>query len=251
MTRTSLAAAVQPEDPEAVAARVDSRLATEASPEARYVSFRRVRHGSDLYLPAIAHLYRSNFPPKEQQPWCELLATVEDGTSVLFAAERAGQVVGFTLFALLPASESAVLLYTAATGGPGVGSQLFAYSMREVRDLGVRCGVVGEIERVEDADTDDERQVRRRRLPVHERWGCSLLPVPGYGMPDLAAARDVLLPLHLAWHAFETPVRLLEREYLRGLVAELYEVAYGRRRGDALLERVLQSVGSGCPAWPR
>lgn len=202
---------------------------------------------SSAEFASFAELYEASFPDDEREPtykfnrWIKPAPPDEDPNFLLGAFEG-DALQGFLFYSFFHEPCFAFFVYIAVqpkARGKGIASALFEAGERHCRELADQAGaefvaVVGEVERIEDALDDGDRQRRVLRLKLFDKLGLSVLS-PGYTQPALTDDSEPV-PLNLMWKptsaraagreialAFYRLVFELEEdhEYVRQTLAEL------------------------------
>jgi GNAT superfamily N-acetyltransferase len=163
----------------------------------------------------------------------------------IWVAEVDGRVAGLIRGAYLPRAESGFVVHIAVH--PDHRRQGIASRLIEAAEAGFRAdagtlpfrGTTFEIERIEDAESDEHRDECDRRIRFFWSQGCVLV-TPAYTQPPM----DRWLPA--------MPLNLMMKpasgEFdAESLIRGLYADAYRLESGDPLVERAIAGIASPVP----
>jgi GNAT superfamily N-acetyltransferase len=193
-------------------------------------------------LDQVLGIYLDAFPPPLRVPFAELLSA---GAADLMLVALDGVVpAGFASLRLLRSASWTFLRYFAIAAdrrGQGAGQQLWRLVQTSVLATRWAARIVFEVEDPGEVAGDEaERLVRRRRLAFWSGCGASLLPVPGYVLPDYTGygrTEPILLMASDPGHdASWSP------DELRSLVLAIYTERYGLGPSDPLVTAALASI---------
>lgn len=123
---------------------------------------------------------KEDFPPSELRPYFSMKRLMESGNYRCFGYDDGTGLLAYALFAVK--GSAALLDYYAVSPelrGQGVG-QKFLGGLRDVSaEMGVPYVLI-EVESVESAETEEEREVRRRRIRFYEHCGCRMSRVKSF-----------------------------------------------------------------------
>ncbi len=173
-----------------------------------------VTDGNSRDFAAFAELYEASFPEDEREPtekfveWIkpvEPSKRAETGTNYLLGAFDDEVLQGFLFYSFYPEPCFAFFVYIAVrpdVRGLGIATIMFKEAERHCEGMAKSIGkqflaVVGEVERIQDAVDDEDRERRELRLKLFDRLGLSVLS-PGYTQPALTEESEPV-PLNLMW----------------------------------------------------
>ncbi|GIL11737.1 MAG: hypothetical protein BroJett038_04570 [Chloroflexota bacterium] len=172
-----------------------------------------IRDVSDLDTPLgreVLAIYEQAFPEVERDPVENIAASLKnpdpdtDMTRLRALAEE-NRVVGFTYFSTYKDYYLGFLKFIAVRQdirGKGYGPLLLQDAIQQVRADGRRAtgwpylGLVLEVERPETAESDQDRQLRERRIQFYRRNGAVMIEGTDYIAPPVALGQPPL-PFHL------------------------------------------------------
>lgn len=185
------------------------------------MKLRRIQGLDDPAARPMLALFASAFPPDEVEPIEWLEAEIEGRHPLrteFVVAEREDTFLGFARWVRLQSAYAALGIHLAvepAARRQGVGEALVEY----VRDAEEDRALLLEVERFEDAEDDEERRVREKRLNWFRGQGATLIS-PTYTQPALGPlGRPV--PLNLLRIGGESS---LGAAYVRAVYADVYEL---------------------------
>jgi hypothetical protein len=207
-----------------------------------HIRVREILTAEDAAFEAAYSLYEESFPIEERESrehilgWLQptqISRTGQERVKRFFVLEREGVVIGMTVHEYHPSAELGWLIYIVVRlgeRGGGLGNRLLQAVSSSCRldaeffGAGYR-GLILEVERIEDAQTDADREFREARLAYFSRRGAQKLtsryvqpalgddlePVPlnlliidGASELDSATKRKILRDyLVLMWHMEE------------------------------------------------
>ncbi len=145
------------------------------------VSIERVQGVTHRLVPEISQLLETTFPDCERESIPDFLADLEAnrGPSLWVMTSHDGYLIGFARGFVFQASRRGFVVHIALvpeSRGKRLGEQLLKRVNEEMR---TSCegyeGMYLEVERLEDAVTDAERESRRKRLAFFDRLGARLV----------------------------------------------------------------------------
>ncbi|MBX3119533.1 MAG: GNAT family N-acetyltransferase [Fimbriimonadaceae bacterium] len=171
-----------------------------------------VTDGASEEFAAFAELYEASFPDDEREPTHKFAEWIKPDVgegqrdpNYLLAAFDGDEFLGFLFYSFYRQPCFAFFVYIAVNlnaRGKGVASALFQEGERHCQQLAKQLGseflaVVGEVERIEDALDESDRERRVLRLKLFDKLGLSILS-SGYTQPALTDDSEPV-PLNLMW----------------------------------------------------
>jgi GNAT superfamily N-acetyltransferase len=185
----------------------------------------------------VLAIYRDAIEPSEQRPEVELRVALARTDYVTLAAERGGQVVGFSI-SWLPGGEGFWLFEYAATvpaeRGRGIGALLFEKTAAMAGTA--RTGLV-------EADAAHD-EMTARRLRFYARLGCRKIEGIGYLLP--LRTHGVPPPMLLLAHVSHSAETLLQAD-LRRYLSRIYVSVYGQAVDDPRIGLMLGGLPMDVP----
>lgn len=195
------------------------------------IAYRRLTRLDDPRWEALLELYKQSFPPDERDPigWLEgeVLGTSRLQTH-FWVAESEDDLVGFVRFCYLPGAECTWVIHLAVTPdwrSLGVGREL----LRLAEGKGP---ILIEVDRVEDATSENELEIREKRLEWFRRAGAKML-TRTYTQPALGSEGHPV-PLYL----------LIIGEPGEDLIERFYEEAWQISKDHEYFLEAYSSPGS-------
>jgi GNAT superfamily N-acetyltransferase len=172
-----------------------------------------IRSVTDLDTPVgqqVIRIYEQSFPDAERDPLEDIAASLRNAdpdveVTHLRALVEQDEVVGFTLFASYKDYYLGYLKFIAVRAdirGKGYGPLLLQDAIQQLRADGRRAtgwpylGLVLEVERPETAESEEDRQLRERRIQFYRRNGALMFDDVDYVAPPVAPGQPSL-PFHL------------------------------------------------------
>lgn len=204
-------------------------------------------------------IYLEAFPAEEREPVESLKRQMREGAGRrgrlehLWVAAQGEQVQALAVFSYCPQDRIGIIGYFAVRSGlrsQGLGAWLLQQVVEQVvldsASLGhaQALGVALEVERPEDAHSEDDRERRMRRIAFYQREGAYLLdqirftaPALGPGLPEVA--------YHLMFLPLSLEVDLNAKRFLTQLVESVYRCEYGLQGDHPLMQQALDSLQGG------
>lgn len=204
--------------------------AVQTPPETKLV---RLEDADADDIEALAGIYEEAIPASERKPLSGLLA---DPACRFILAKGAGGLTGFAIVRQGAGADLLEYIAVAAEArGGGLGGRLYG-AARALAGDGGRPLLI-EVDSDREAAADLETRVRRkgfyRRLGARQIEGLAyLLPLDVAGPPP---EMDLMID--------RCPHPSVRREVLGEWLADIYSGAYGRRRDDPRIGRMLQPLG--------
>lgn len=185
-------------------------------------------HIKKLNLDEIREIYdeymHEAFPPSELRPYSSMEMLYNKNCYPCYGIyDENGSLCAYAYFSCTENGRYALLDYFAVLKnlrGTGIGSKTFPLLRKEMQD---RDGLLLEVESVESAETEEEVNIRRRRIAFYERCGCKMTKTKSF----LYGVDFNMLVLPIAKSVPEDTVVLQELE-------RIYHVMFD----DALYKRV-------------
>ncbi len=196
---------------------------------------------SDGLRAGVQALYEEAFPPRQREPFADIVAASRDGAGIALVPVDGEQPVGLAFLSSLGAAGPLFLEYFAIAAdrrGAGVGQALWHAVADALAVRGEPAAVVLEVEDPAEAQIAAEEVAQReRRVRFWQRVGARMLPVSGYIVPTLD--EDGTEPLLLMWIA---PPGAADPD-LHDLVVALYEHGYRLDPDHPLVVRAHETYG--------
>lgn len=125
---------------------------------------------------------KRDFPPSELRPHFSIKSLTEQGNYLFFGFMDGGHIAAYASFAVDPVEKVTLLDYFAVDEnmrGTGVG-QCFMSELKKMSDELPSDFVLIEVESLETAKTDGQREERERRIRFYEHCGCNRTGVFAY-----------------------------------------------------------------------
>jgi GNAT superfamily N-acetyltransferase len=199
----------------------------------------------DRLLGQLQAIYFASFPPSQREEFQTIVSGIADGTCWLFTVVVGGELLSFATVVPLEDTDVHYLEYI-ATGesgrGLGIGGKLLQFICAHLRTLGTVSGLLFEVE-TEDAGSDAERPIRRRRIEFYQRHGAHVVQgAPAYRAPNFAG--EGTIPYRLMWIPIRSEVQTLAGPSLGQAVVSIFRQCYERSADDPLLRSVLEDLTS-------
>jgi ribosomal protein S18 acetylase RimI-like enzyme len=176
-------------------------------------------------------IYYDSFPPEEREDPDDLARKIAQGEAILYLVREDSALVGFAY--VLPLTVAGVYLidYLAvarARRNRGIGQQLLERLRRTFGRCPRASGIMLEVES-DDWGTDEERELRSRRIGFYRRNGAVLLPLPSHlRVPGTSRTED--LYSKLMWLPLGDPPPSGEK--LGQCIRAFFAAAYGMPAND-------------------
>ncbi|MCL4562644.1 MAG: GNAT family N-acetyltransferase [Chloroflexi bacterium] len=203
-------------------------------------------------------ILQASFPPEEieteEQIARRMLADqIPDGNhrSHTWAAVRDGRVTGVAIFSYYRDIRTGFLGYLAVdphTRSQGLGSWLFQRSIEQLAldavDLGDEkpMGMCLEVERPEAAQTDEEKQLRHRRIRFYRRLGAEIIEGVDFIGPPLKPDLPPV-PYYLMFRPIDCP-QGLSRDDLAAIVDAILQRGYDITPENPYYIAAIRSIAS-------
>jgi GNAT superfamily N-acetyltransferase len=209
---------------------------------------------ADPAWPSFLQLLESSFPPEELESPAEVARQMETGHGhqCLAWEDGDGALRGVVRAMALPVSRIGWIVHIAldpSARGRGQGALLLhkAKEWLRLHCEGLR-GIVLEVERVEDARSEEERALREKRVAFFRAQGVTLL-THGYVQPPAREGHPPV-PLSLYWLPVGEP-----RPDPKVVILSFYEEGLGVEAesewvANAVLSAIPSDTGSATPAGP-
>ncbi|MGQ9555018.1 MAG: GNAT family N-acetyltransferase [Anaerolineae bacterium] len=203
----------------------------------------RVTRQQRLDAPSLRRLrdiYYDSFPPSERDNFDELMVAIAQGLSWLFTASLDGNLVGFAIAMPIADSDAALLDYFAIARkrrNQGLGAAFLRKLADQFRATSDTSGLLLEVES-DEWGTEEERQLRRRRIGFYRRNGARLVA----GLPPLrvpSMADDSTLEVKLMWLPLWDEAAEPFGGNLRECVVALYATSYSLPATHPLVQEAL------------
>jgi GNAT superfamily N-acetyltransferase len=153
--------------------------------------------------PGFWKIFDDSFPPEEKDPRAVVLKTAEHVMGAVFCSRLEGETLALAIVQHLREVPYEFLIYLAVAPtwkGQGTGGELLEFVSQALASSDPTClGLVWEVDRPEDADSEVEMTKRARRIRFFERHSGRRLEVP-YLQPALDGQHVV--PMHLMTRSF-------------------------------------------------
>lgn len=167
-------------------------------------------------------IYDASFPPEEKDPPDVVLKTADPSHGMVFCTRSEGRTLALATVQLLRGVPYGFLIYLAVAPeckGQGLGGALLDFASQVLESSAPACrGLIWEVDRPQDTESEAERIKRVRRLGFFQRHAGQVLEAP-YLQPALDG--EHVVPMHLMTRLFSrsTPQDL-------GTISQLVHAIY-------------------------